>query len=220
MAVDDTLSVVAVTEYAVPAGTLTGVKVQTKLKPAPAAQLPVKVGGGGGAAVIVTTTWPDTAVFAALVAVTVTCPAAESVNSPELDIVPPVVFHVTAVFVVPATVAVICSVWPAATVPFDGVTVTVIAEDGATVSVTGIEYGELESVTFDCGVTAITTVSVYVPAARPARLTDKLDVAVVVPLAGETVSQEDECDSVNGQWHTGTPAGSGEHGVESLTCRV
>jgi hypothetical protein len=145
--VDDTPSVVAVTLYAVPAGTFADVNVQTKLAPVPAAQLPDRV--GFGAAVIVTTTWPDTAVFATLVAVTVTWPVAASVNTPELDIVPPVVFQVTAVFVVPVTVAVIWRFWPATTVPFAGVTVTVIAEDGATVSVTGIEKGEFERVTFD-----------------------------------------------------------------------
>jgi hypothetical protein len=79
----------------------------------------VTTGGGGAVAVTVTVALPESDVFAALVAVTVCCPAVlGAVYSPTVETVPVVALppatpstdHVTAVFVLPVTVAWNCCV--------------------------------------------------------------------------------------------------------------
>lgn len=88
-----------------------------------------------GATPIVTAAVPDLLVSATLVAVTWNEPAfLPAVNNPVVLIVPPVAVHVTAVLLVPVTVAVNCCVPPDATVADEGDTLT--DTTGAAVTVT------------------------------------------------------------------------------------
>ena len=80
---------------------------------------------------------------AALVALTVYVPAVlGAVYKPELEMVPPVALQVTAVFVVPLTVAVNCCIVPVCTEVELGLTATMTGAGALTVTVAEADFVE------------------------------------------------------------------------------